>query len=61
MSIILLDNRDQETLRWNLYDAWPVEWNSAPLDALGKEVAVESITLAFEALDRSGSQGLDEA
>lgn len=57
VSIILLDNQNQETLRWNLYDAWPVEWQGAPLDALGKEVAVESMTLVFESLDRSGPQG----
>lgn len=57
VSIILLDNQDQEALRWNLYDAWPIEWLGAPLDALGKEVAVESMTLVYESLDRSGPQG----
>lgn len=61
VSIILLGNQDNEVMRWNLYDAWPVEWRSAPLDALGKEVAVESMTLVFETLDRSGPQTAAEA
>jgi phage tail-like protein len=56
VSIILLDSRDQEVMRWNLYDAWPTEWRGSPLDALGQEVAIESLTLVFEGLDRSASQ-----
>jgi phage tail-like protein len=41
-----------EVLRWNLVDAWPSAWRGAPLDALGEMVAIESLTLVFEALDR---------
>jgi phage tail-like protein len=41
-----------EALRWNLVNAWPSEWRGAPLDALGREVAIESLTLVFETLER---------
>jgi len=42
-----------EAVRWNLYNAWPSQWRGAQLDALGKEAAIESLTLVFETLDRA--------
>jgi phage tail-like protein len=42
-----------ERLRWNLRDAWPCEWRGAPLDALGREIAIESLTLVCEAVERA--------
>ena len=52
VSIILLDNQSQAVERWNLFQAWPKQWQGTPLDALGQEVAVESVTLVFEYLER---------
>lgn len=53
VSIVLL-KRDgtTEATRWNLGRAWPSEWRGAPLDAMGHEVAVESLTLVYESLER---------
>ncbi len=42
-----------EVMRWNLVNAWPAEWRGAPLDALAREVAIESVTLVFESLARA--------
>jgi phage tail-like protein len=42
-----------EVLRWDLINAWPSEWHGAPLDALAREVAIESLTLVFESLQRA--------
>lgn len=42
-----------EGLRWNLNDAWPTEWRGAPLDALGKEIAIETLALVYESLTRA--------
>lgn len=42
-----------EVVRWNLINAWPSAWRGAPLDALNKEVAIESLTLVFESLERA--------
>ena len=41
-----------EVLRWNLNDCWPAAWNGAALDALGTQVAIESLVLVFESLTR---------
>lgn len=53
-SIILLD-RDGSTpvVRWELYDAWPTAWQGAPLDALSRDLAIESLSLVFESLART--------
>lgn len=54
VSIVLLDsNGAQEVMRWNLMRAWPREWAGAPLDARGQDVAIESLTLVFDSLERS--------
>ncbi|HEY2028939.1 MAG TPA: phage tail protein [Myxococcales bacterium] len=42
-----------ERLRWNLFDSWPCEWRGAPLDAGGKEVAIETLILVCERVERA--------
>lgn len=55
VSIAMLDDSgNQEVRRWNLLGAWPCEWNGAPLDALGNELAIESLTLAYDRLELDG-------
>ena len=54
VSILMLDSQGaNEVMRWDLINAWPSEWRGAPLDALGSEVAIESLTLAFDTLERA--------
>ena len=42
-----------ERLRWNLFDSWACEWRGAALDAGGKEIAIESLTLVCERVERA--------
>ena len=44
-------------LRWNLINAWPQEWFGAPLDAMSRELAIETLVLAHEGLQRESGQG----
>ncbi len=54
VSICLLDSQDSsEVMRWNLHDAWPSEWKGANLVATDKGVAIESLTLVFDRLERA--------
>lgn len=54
VSILMLDSAGMnEVLRWDLINAWPSAWRGAPLDALGQQIAIESITLVFESLRRA--------
>ncbi len=41
-----------EKVRWTLHDAWPCAWNGAPLDARSSMVAIESLELVYETLER---------
>lgn len=54
VSILMLDSSGaSEVTRWNLADAWPSSWKGAPLDTMGQEIAIESLTLVYEALERA--------
>jgi phage tail-like protein len=54
VSIIVL-HRDGKTeaMRWNLIRAWPSEYCGAPLNAGGSELAIETMTLVYESLNRA--------
>jgi phage tail-like protein len=54
LSIVLFDaDGTTEVMRWNLVNAWATEWRGALLDAHSHEVAIESVTLVCESLDRA--------
>ncbi len=54
ISIVLLDSDGiTEVLRWSLLEAWPSEWKGASLDSTGREIAIESLTIVFESMERS--------
>jgi len=42
-----------EVMRWNLINAWVTQWRGTQLDALSQDVAIESLTLVCETLDRA--------
>jgi phage tail-like protein len=52
-SIILLDLEGQEKLRWNFFDAWPTKWDGPDFSAKGNEVAIETLELVVERLERA--------
>ena len=53
VSVVMLEaDGITEALRWNLINAWPCEWQGAPLDAAGNDLAIESMTLVFETMER---------
>jgi phage tail-like protein len=54
VSIILLDSQgNTEVMRWNLFDAWPSEWQGAALNASDRSLAIETLTLVFDSLERA--------
>lgn len=58
VSVVMLDaSGTTEVLRWNLLNAWPEEWYGAPLDAQSRELAIETLVLAHEGLQRETSGG----
>ena len=52
-SIVLLDRLGQEVVRWNFFNAWPAKWVGANLTAEGNDVAIETLELAHEGIERA--------
>ncbi|MCL4507757.1 MAG: phage tail protein, partial [Chloroflexi bacterium] len=54
VSILLLDSDSvAEVTRWDLVNAWPKQWRGSVLNGLAREVAIESLTLVYETLERA--------
>jgi len=52
-SVILLDDTGAEKLRWNFFNAWPTKWDGSAFSAKGNDVAIETLTVACERLERA--------
>ena len=51
-SIVLLDDARQEVVRWNFLNAFPIKWDGPNLNAKGNDVAIESLELCCERIER---------
>ncbi len=52
-SIVLLDDLGEEKVRWNFINAWPSKWTAPALNATGNEVAIETLELVHEGLEKA--------
>jgi len=51
-SVVLLDRRGREVARWNFVRAWPTKYTGPSLSAEASDVAIESLELVHEGLER---------
>ncbi|MCL1905411.1 MAG: phage tail protein [Clostridiales bacterium] len=51
-SVLLMGEDGEEKVRWNFYEAWPSAWKGPDFSGLGKDVAIESLTLVCERIER---------
>jgi len=52
-SIVLLDEKGTEKIRWNFSAAWPSKWTRPAFNATSGTVAVESLELTHEEVKRA--------
>jgi phage tail-like protein len=52
-SIILLDEKLQEVARWNFHEAWPSKWTGPAFNAGANEVAIESVEITHEWVEKA--------
>ncbi|GAB61454.1 MAG: phage tail protein [Candidatus Jettenia sp.] len=52
-SIILQDDNGQEKVRWNFFSAWPSKWDGPDFNAKGNDVAIDSLTVSCERVERA--------
>ena len=51
-SIILRDDDGNDVVRWNFFNGWISKWEGPALNASKNEVAIETIEIAHEGLER---------
>lgn len=52
-SIVLHNEKHEEVVRWNLVNAWPSKYIGPDLKANANEVAIESVELTHEGVERA--------
>jgi phage tail-like protein len=52
-SIILVDDAGEDKFRWNFREGWPTKWTGPTFNATGNEVAIESLEIAHEGLEKA--------
>jgi phage tail-like protein len=52
-SIVLLDRKGEEKMRWNFVRAWPTKWDGPDFNAEGNDMAIETLELAHEGVERA--------
>jgi phage tail-like protein len=52
-SIVLLDDSGQEQVRWNFLNGWPCKLQGPHLNAHGNDVAIETLEISHEGLERA--------
>jgi phage tail-like protein len=52
-SIVLLDEKGAEKLRWNFSNAWPSKWTGPSFASTGNSIAVETLEIMHEELTRA--------
>ena len=49
-SIVMLNRKGEEVVRWNFMRAWPTKWDGPDFNAEGNDVAIETLELAHDGL-----------
>jgi phage tail-like protein len=52
-SIVLMNEAGEEKLRWNFRDGWPTKWTGPSFNATGNDVAIESLDIAHEGIEKA--------
>ena len=52
-SIILINDAGEDKTRWNFHNGYPSKWTGPSFNATGNEVAIETLEIAHEGLDKA--------
>jgi phage tail-like protein len=52
-SVVLCDDTGTESVRWNFFTAWPSKWDGPSFNAKGNDIAIESLTISCERVERA--------
>jgi phage tail-like protein len=52
MVVILIDEEGNDVVKWSFTNAWPNKYKAPDLNAKGNEIAIETLEIAFESMQR---------
>ncbi len=52
IAVVLLDEESNEAARWQFTQAWPSKYKAPDLNAKGNEIAIETLEIVFESMQR---------
>jgi phage tail-like protein len=52
-SIIINDEEGNEKVRWNFFNGWPSKYDPSDLNAKGNDIAIETLEITHEGLERA--------
>lgn len=52
IAVVLIDEEGNQAARWTFREAWPTNYDAPDLDASGNEVAIESLEIVHEGMER---------
>jgi phage tail-like protein len=52
-SIILMDDEGKDVAQWDFVAAWPTKWTGPTFNATANEVAIDTLEITHEGLDRT--------
>ena len=52
-SIILMDEEGNEVCRWNFFQGWPTNWTGPSLNATGNDIAIETLEITHERIEKA--------
>lgn len=52
-SVVVLDDTGQEQARWNFFSAWPSKYTGPSFNAKGNDIAIDSLTVCCERMQRA--------
>jgi phage tail-like protein len=52
-SIVLCNDAGEEKVRWNFLEGWPTKWTGPSFNATGNEVAIETLEIAHEGVEKA--------
>ena len=53
ITITLYNEEDQETAKWTIDNAWPTKYEASGLNAEGKEVLIQTLTVTHQGIVRN--------
>jgi len=54
ISIIAVNEAGDDEARWNVTNAWPTKYTPPDFSAKGNEIAIETLEITFERIDKVG-------